>query len=101
MIRMKGAARTPSCFAVAGPPAVPGRKTASLAVPAGAYVTSLQRSQVRPVFATGRAAYSDSTKSALDRSCTWPVRGPVFRGSTRPGSSTRSNAPNEAENFRG
>jgi hypothetical protein len=24
MVRMKGAARTPSCFAVAGPPAVPG-----------------------------------------------------------------------------
>jgi hypothetical protein len=51
-IRMKGAARTPSCFAVAGPPAVPEcRKAASLAVAAGAYVKSVQRSQVRPVFA--------------------------------------------------
>ena len=45
-------ARTPSCFAVAGPPAVPEcRKAASLAVAAGAYVKSVQRSQVRPVLA--------------------------------------------------
>jgi len=37
MIRLKGDARTPSCFAVAGPPAVPEcRKAASLAVAAGA-----------------------------------------------------------------
>ena len=52
MIRIKSAARTPSCFTVAGPPAVPEcRKAVSLAVAAGAYVKSVQRSQVRPVFA--------------------------------------------------
>ena len=78
MIRLKGDARTPSCFAVAGPPAVPEcRKAASLAVAAGAYVKSMQRSQAGPVFAHGSGPYLDSKKGApLDRSCTWLARGP-------------------------
>ena len=83
MIRLKGDASTPSCFAVAGPPAVPEcRKAASLAVAAGAYVKSMQRSQAGPVFAHGSGPYLDSKKGApLDRSCTWLARGPVIRGS--------------------
>jgi hypothetical protein len=76
MIRMKGAARTPSCFAVAGPPAVPEcRKAVNLAVAAAAYVKSVQGSRVRPVFAQRSGSLCGFTKasaagSILHMACT-------------------------------
>ena len=76
MIRMKGAARTPSCFAVVGPPAVPECRTAvSLAVAAAAYVKSVQGSRVRPVLAHRSGSLRGFTKasaagSILHMACT-------------------------------
>ena len=70
-------ALTPSCT-VARPPAVPEcRKAASSAVAAGAYVKSVQRSQVRPVFAH-RSGHlfglheGSAAGSILHVACTWP-----------------------------
>ncbi len=103
MIRIKGAATTSSCFAVAGPHAVPEcRKAVSLAVAAAAYVKSVQGSRVRPVFAHRSGSLCGFTKasaagSILHMACT-RTGNPRF---DKRGSSTRSNAPNEAENFRG
>jgi len=103
MIRLKGDARTPSCFAVAGPPAVPEcRKAASLAVAAGAYVKSMQRSQAGPVFAHGSGPYfglqeGSAAGSILHMACT-RAGNPWF---TRPESSISSNVPNDRGSFRG